>query len=125
MTTYPFGHIHTDAFPHHGEGHPHTKGDVVIGNDVWLGACSVIMSGVTIGNGAVVGANSVVTKDVPDYCVVAGNPARIIKKRFSDEQIAALLENPWWELPESRIKELVHLLCSENIDDLIAELRKR
>ena len=125
VTTYPFGHIHQSTFPHHGKGHPKSKGDVVIKNDVWIGAGASIISGVTVGNGAVIAAYSVVTKDVPDYCIVAGNPAKVVKKRFKQDQIDALLENPWWELPEARIRELVPLLCSGNIDELIAELRKR
>lgn len=125
VTTYPFGHINQDTFPHHGLGHPSSKGDVVIENDVWIGANATIMSGVTVGSGAVIGACSVVTKDVPPYCIVAGNPARVVKKRFADDQIAALLENPWWERSEEEIRELIPLLCSERVDELIAELRKR
>jgi len=124
-TTFPFGHIHTEVFPYENSGHPATKGDVVIKNDVWIGAKSTIMSGVTIGNGAVIAACSVVTKDVPDYCIAAGNPARVVKKRFTDEQIKALLENPWWELSDKEINSLIPLLCSDNIDALISKLRQR
>jgi acetyltransferase-like isoleucine patch superfamily enzyme len=120
VTTYPFGHVHEDTFPWHGEGHPATKGDVVIGNDVWIGSGVTILSGVNIGDGAVVSAKSVVVKDVPPYAIVGGNPAKVIKYRFSQDQIERLLKNPWWELSDSRINELIPLLCSNNIEALIA-----
>jgi virginiamycin A acetyltransferase len=73
------------------------KGDTVIGNDVWIGYESVIMPGVRIGHGAIVAAKSVVVSDVPSYAVVGGNPAKVLKKRFSDEIIQALLEIAWWD----------------------------
>jgi acetyltransferase-like isoleucine patch superfamily enzyme len=120
VTTYPFGHIHKDVFNHHGKGHPATKGDVVIGNDVWIGSGSTILSGVTIGDGAVIAANSVVVKDIPAYAIAAGNPAIALKFRFTRSQIERLLENPWWELPDSRINDLIPLLCSNDIEALIA-----
>jgi acetyltransferase-like isoleucine patch superfamily enzyme len=120
VTTYPFGHIHNDIFPWHGEGHPTTKGDVVIGNDVWIGSGATILSGVNIGDGAVISAKSVVVKDVPAYGIVGGNPAKLLKMRFTEDQIERLLNNPWWDLPESRINELIPLLCSNDIEALIA-----
>lgn len=120
VTTYPFGHIHEGTFPWHGEGHPATKGDVVIGNDVWIGSGVTILSGVNIGDGAVVSAKSVVVKDIPPYAIVGGNPAKVIKYRFSPDQIERLLKNPWWELSDSRINELIPLLCSNDIEALIA-----
>jgi acetyltransferase-like isoleucine patch superfamily enzyme len=119
VTTYPFGHI--GPWDYHGKGHPATKGDVIIGNDVWLGSGCTIMSGV-IGDGAIVSARAVVTKDIPAYSIAAGNPARIVKKRFTDEQIDALLAKPWWELDDNRIQELIPLLCSDNVDELICAL---
>jgi acetyltransferase-like isoleucine patch superfamily enzyme len=122
VTTYPFGHINQESFPHHGQGHPSTKGDVVIGNDVWIGSGSTIMSGVTIGDGAVVATNSTVVKDVPPYAIVGGNPSKILKYRFTEKQIEKLLQNPWWEKTDQEIQELVPLLCSPNIDELIAKL---
>lgn len=79
------------------------KGDIVIGNDVWIGYEAVILAGVTIGDGAVIGARAVVTKDVPPYTIVGGVPARPIKKRFSDRTIADLLEIKWWDWPRERI----------------------
>jgi acetyltransferase-like isoleucine patch superfamily enzyme len=120
VTTYPFGHIHQDKFPWHGKGHPATKGDVVIGNDVWIGSGATILSGVNIGDGAVISAKSVVVKDVPAYGIVGGNPAKLLKMRFTEDQIERLLNNPWWDLPESRINELIPLLCSNDIEALIA-----
>ena len=109
-------------FPWHGDGHPSTRGDVIIGNDVWLGSGCTIMSGVKIGDGAVIAANSTVTKDVPSYAIFAGNPAKVVKYRFTDKQIKELLANPWWEKTDQEIKELLPLLCSNNIDDFITKL---
>lgn len=81
------------------------KGDIVIGNDVWIGYEAVILAGVTIGDGAVIGARAVVTKDVAPYTVVGGVPARPVKKRFSDGTIQRLLELRWWDWPKERIRE--------------------
>lgn len=81
------------------------KGDIVIGNDVWIGYEAVILAGVTIGDGAVIGARAVVTKDVAPYTVVGGVPARPIKKRFSDGTIQRLLELRWWDWPEEQIRK--------------------
>jgi serine acetyltransferase len=100
-------------------GHPTCKGNITIENDVWIGSKSTIMSGVKIHNGAVVGANSVVTKDVPPYAIVAGNPAQIIKFRFDVDQIQALQEIRWWNWDEEKIKKEAMELWSTNIDDFI------
>lgn len=81
-----------------------SKGSVVIGNDVWIGAHSVVLSGVTIGDGAVVGANSVVTSDVPPYAIVSGTPARVIRFRFPEEVIAELNALKWWDWPIEKIR---------------------
>jgi acetyltransferase-like isoleucine patch superfamily enzyme len=120
FSTYPFGHIHETTFPKvkKNHGHPATKGDVIIGNDVWIATNAVIMSGVKIGDGAVIGAYSIVTKDVPPYTIVAGNPAKQIRKRFSDDVINKLLELKWWDKPESEINEISHILCSNDIEKL-------
>lgn len=83
-----------------------TRGAVVIGNDVWIGARAIILSGVTVGDGAVIGAGAVVARDVPAYAVVAGNPARHLRYRFDEATIAALLSLRWWEWPDARIAAL-------------------
>lgn len=80
------------------------KGDIIIGNDVWIGYDAIIMSGVTIGDGAIIGTRAVVTKDVPPYTIVGGVPAKPIKKRFPDEIVASLLETKWWNWPDKKIK---------------------
>ena len=90
------------------------KGDTVIGNDVWIGQNAVILPGVKIGDGAIIGLNSVVTKDVPPYTIVAGNPAREIRKRFDDELIELMLEFRWWDKTRAEINELIPVLtCSD------------
>lgn len=101
------------------DGHPMGKGNVTIGNDVWIGRGSFIMSGVTIGDGAVIAANSMVVKDVAPYSIVGGNPAKFIKNRFSEEQIAALLQIQWWNWPDDKVKQEVGLLCSPDIQAFI------
>lgn len=124
-TTFPFGHTSKETFTSvSGKGHPTTKGNVIIGNDVWIGTSVTIMSGVKIGDGACIATNSVVTKDVPPYTIVGGNPAKIIKQRFTDAQIAALLELQWWELDDKTINEIAPLLCSPDVDALISRLRE-
>lgn len=95
-----------------------SKGDVTIGNDVWIGGGTTIMSGVSIGHGSAIGAGSVVTTDVEPYSIVAGNPARLVKKRFSDEEIAKLLEIRWWDWPEEKIRASIPVLCSGDVTRL-------
>lgn len=96
---------------------------VKVGNDVWIGVRTMVMGGVSIGDGAVIGAGSIVTKDVPPYAVVAGVPAKVIRYRFPQEQIDALLAHPWWILPEAKLKGHIELFqCSESIDEKIKEL---
>jgi acetyltransferase-like isoleucine patch superfamily enzyme len=101
------------------DGFPHGRGDIHIGPDTWLPHGSVIMSGVTIGPGAVVAARSVVTKDVAPYEIVGGVPAKRIGQRFSDAQVAALLRIAWWDWPIETIKARVHLLSSPDVDAFI------
>lgn len=98
--------------------------NVVIQNDVWIGANSVIMPGLTIGNGSVIGAGSVVTKDVPDYAIVAGVPAKVIKHRFSDDTIQTLLLLKWWELDPKIIKENIELFQGKLDDIKLKKLRE-
>ena len=102
------------------DGHPETKGPIVIGNDVWLGRNSLILSGVTIGDGAVVAAGAVVASDVPPYAIAGGVPAKVIRYRFSPEQIAALQRIRWWDWPDDVIAARVGELCGSDLDDFIA-----
>jgi len=95
---------------------------VVIGNDVWIGANSVIMPGVTIGDGAVIGAGAVVTKDVPAYAIVVGVPAKVVKYRFSEDYIKQLLEVKWWDLDRELIKKHIHLFQGPLDERKLAEL---
>lgn len=94
------------------------KGDIVIGNDVWIGYEAVILAGVTIGDGAIIGTRAVVTKDVPPYTIVGGVPAKSIKKRFSEETISALLEIQWWNWSEERIARNIGAIQSGNVEQL-------
>ena len=94
------------------------KGNIIIGNDVWIGYEAVILSGVTIGDGAIIGTHAVVTKDVPPYTIVGGGPAKPIRKRFDDKTIARLLELKWWDWPEERIKANLEIIQSGRIDEL-------
>lgn len=121
VTTYPFSAIIKEAA--NIVGHPRTKGDVLIGNDVWIGRGAVILSGVKIGDGAVIGAGSVVTKDVEPYSIVAGNPAKHIKYRFSKPVIDELLKIEWWKWPEEKISMALPSLMSTQIEDFINKYR--
>ena len=124
ITTYPFNIKWNKQCDVTGiEGHPSTKGDIILENDVWIGWGAMLLSGITIHSGAVVAAGAVVTKDVEHYTIVGGNPARPLKKRFSDETINKLLEVQWWNWPTDKIKDNVHLLCSNNIEEFLDGLR--
>ncbi|WP_298579336.1 CatB-related O-acetyltransferase [uncultured Luteimonas sp.] len=101
-------------------GHPASRGDVVIGHDVWLGAGCLILSGVRIGDGAVVGARAVVGRDVPPYSIVAGNPATAVRRRFDEATIARLLAIAWWNWPHERVERHAHLLMSGMIEEFLA-----
>jgi probable biosynthetic protein (TIGR04098 family) len=122
VTTFPLGMPFGNWEP--GQG-PYSRGDITIGSDVWIGANATILSGVTIADGAVVGAGSVVIHDVPPYTVVFGNPARAIAKRFSDDAVQALMELRWWDLEAAQVRSLQPLLQNNDVDLLIAELRRR
>jgi len=94
------------------------KGDIVIGNDVWIGYEAVILSGVTVGDGAIIGTRAVVTKDVPPYTIVGGVPARYIRRRFDEETVAKLMELKWWEWSDEKIKENLSAIQSGSINKL-------
>lgn len=92
------------------------KGDIIIGNDVWIGYEAVILAGVKIGDGAIIGTRAVVTKDVPPYTVVGGVPAKPIRKRFKDETITELLRMRWWDWAEEKISRNIKAIQSGNIE---------
>jgi acetyltransferase-like isoleucine patch superfamily enzyme len=125
VSTYPFpalGKIWPEA--NGVKGHPASKGDVVIGNDVWIAEGAVILSGVKIGNGAVIGSQAVVSKDVAPYAVVSGNPARLVKNRFDEDTIDMLLQIQWWNWPVEKIRQHMHLICSQKIDEFLRIAKK-
>jgi len=122
VTTYPFNILWDEGKGIN--GHPKSKGDVVIGNDVWVATDALILSGVTIGDGAVVGARAVVIKDVPPYAIVAGNPARIIKYRFDDEVVGQLLGIRWWDWDRKRIVNAIPFLLDDKPHDFISKVKE-
>jgi virginiamycin A acetyltransferase len=99
-----------DAFPR--------KGDTIVGNDVWIGYDSMIMPGVTIGDGAIVATRSVVVSDVPAYAIAGGNPAKMLRRRFSDETIAALLEIAWWNWDAAKISRNLERIMAADLEAL-------
>lgn len=102
------------------DGHLSTRGDVVIGNDVWLGEGCTILSGVHVGDGAVVATRAVVTKDIPPYAIVAGNPARVVGERFTQAEIDRLLELRWWDWDDAAILGKLDVLQSAFVSKLQA-----
>lgn len=101
------------------------KGDTVIGNDVWIGQNAVILPGVQIGNGAIIGANSVVGSHVNDYTIVVGNPAKVLRKRFDDEMIELLLQFKWWDKTMDEINGLIPILTCGDVEKVKTELKKQ
>jgi acetyltransferase-like isoleucine patch superfamily enzyme len=120
VSTFPF-RAYLDLPGAYEDGHPRSRGDIEIGNDVWIGRGARVRSGVSIGDGAVIGAYSVVTRDVRPYAVAVGAPAREVRRRFSDEQVAALQQIAWWEWPMEEIEGGVGGLCSDDIDAFIRD----
>jgi virginiamycin A acetyltransferase len=94
-----------------------TNGDILVGNDVWIARNSVILSGVQIGNGAVIGGSAVISKNVEPYSIMVGNPGKCVKKRFTDEQIDFLEMTKWWDLDESVIKKHSTIIFGESFED--------
>lgn len=117
VTTYPFnimGHGWQGAVPALAD--LPFKGDTVVGNDVWIGQNVTVMPGVHIGDGAIIGANSVVTRDIPPYCIAAGNPCRVRKKRFDEDLTSYLLELRWWDWDAEKITKNLDALCSGDLE---------
>ena len=126
ITTFPFGHLFQAELGGEGIiGNPWTKGDVLIGNDVWIGTNASIMSGVSIGDGAVIAANAHVVGDIPAYTIFGGNPARKIRARFDDAIIERLLRLRWWEFSPADVKKLTFELSQpptpEKLDALLRQ----
>ncbi len=118
ISTYPFAifgkewsKLYKPRFPN--------KGNTKVENDVWFGHESLIMPAVQIGSGAIIGSRSVVTKDVPPYTIVAGNPAKIIKQRFSDKQVKQLLKISWWNWPYDIIEKNIQAITNADIEILL------
>lgn len=127
VTTYPFnvfGGAWAENTPPHLRQLPF-KGDTVMGNDVWIGRNSVILPGVHIGDGAIVAAQSVVTRNVAPYTVAGGNPARFLKNRFDEELKALLLRLRWWDLEGENLVTLLPLLCDPDLEKVRQTLRAR
>lgn len=124
-TTFPFGHIFVEELKGTGiVGHPSTKGDVIIGNDVWIGRGATILSGVEISDGAVIATNSTVTKDVGAYEIWGGNPAKCLKRRFSQEIIDALLTIQWWNFDVHVFPRVAPLLSQPPTISILEEVLK-
>ncbi len=119
VSTYPFRSV--NGLPGALEdGHPTSHGDIIVGNDVWIARNATILSGVHIGDGAVIATSAVVTRDVRPYSIVAGVPAREMSRRFTDQQVNDLLRIAWWTWPHEELLSIVHLLNDSDVDALIA-----
>jgi len=121
LSTYPFPIFGGDWLEHMGRFAERSfRGDTVVGNDVWFGYQALVMPGVRIGDGAIVAARSVVSSDVPPYSIVAGNPARVIRQRFTDDTITRLLKVAWWNWPPEHITRHLDAIMGGDIDAIEA-----
>lgn len=118
ISTYPFPIFQQGWEKVYDVANLPVKGDIIIGNDVWLGYDSLIRNGVTIGDGAIIAARSVVVKDVPPYAIVAGNPAKVVKLRFDESMIKRLLNIAWWNWDIHKINQNLPLICSLDVNRL-------
>lgn len=120
-TTYPLRiQMGLDGAGH--DGYPWSKGDIQVGHDVWIGHGATVLSGVELGTGCVVAAGAVVTKSVPPYAVVGGNPARVLRMRFDPTTIEGLLESQWWAWSEKDIRQRVSLLSDLTAERFVASV---
>jgi virginiamycin A acetyltransferase len=110
ISTYPFYTLSGEKLLNGKDRN--SKGSVIIGHDVWIGTNATILSGVRIGNGSIIGAGSVVTKDIPEFSIFAGNPAKFIKKRFSDKEIIEIKKMEWWSWDEDKLLENRNIIMS-------------
>lgn len=117
-TIYPLNTKYNSMIGNYGNESTFSKGSIEIGNDVWTGYGVTLLSGVTIGDGCVIGARAVVTRSVEPYSIVVGNPGRVVKKRFSDEKIEKLIEMKWWDWSYEDIFKAKNIIQSEKIDEL-------
>jgi virginiamycin A acetyltransferase len=119
LSNFPFA-IFTELFPSdlNITDSWDNKGDIIIGNDVWIGYEALIMAGVTIGDGARIGSRSIVTRDVAPYEVVAGAPARVVRKRFDDDTISELLKIKWWDMNASEVERIIPFLTEGDLGKL-------
>ena len=124
VTTYPFFTLEGWEMKPSAKEELPFKGDTVIGNDVWIGQNAVILPGVHIGDGAIIGANSVVGSDVAPYTIVVGNPAKVLRKRFDDELIDLLLRFKWWDRSIEEINSLIPLLTDSDLQKVKARLKR-
>lgn len=118
VTSYGFIPQIEKLFPDVPKGKP-VSNKIIIGNDVWIGKNATLLSDVKIGDGAVIGANAMVAKDVPPYAIVVGNPARIIKYRFDEETVQALLRIKWWDWPLEKLQKNMRMIQSDNLGEFI------
>lgn len=123
ISSYPFAIFGNDWQNAMDKKQYPNKGNTVVGNDVWLGYNAVIMPGVNIGDGAIIAANATVAQNVEPYTIVGGNPAKPIRKRFSQQHIEALMKLQWWHWPVEKITKYVNVLTGNNIDELLALCR--
>jgi acetyltransferase-like isoleucine patch superfamily enzyme len=121
VSNYPFSLLHDEA--RHLTGYPLTKGDVLIGNDVWIGYEALILSGVKIGDGAVIAARSVVSRDIEPYSIVGGTPAKHLRYRFSPEIIDELLKIGWWNWSFEEIRAAWHLIQSPQVEEFVSKYK--
>jgi acetyltransferase-like isoleucine patch superfamily enzyme len=123
LTTYPFPAMMKGLEDI--KDYAPSKGDVVIGSDCWICADATILSGVTIGHGAIVAAGAVVTRDVPPFAVVGGNPCKFIRWRFDEDVREQLLQAAWWDWPMEEVKSVARMLSGSDLDGFLAYIRSR
>lgn len=121
VSTYPFGYVYSDIINSKKINKGKTNGNIIIGNDVWIGDNVTIMSGCKIGDASIIATNSHIVSDVPPYAIFGGNPGKLIKYRFTEEVIENLLKIRWWDWEIEKIKENIHLLNCDNINKFIEE----